>query len=175
MKSKQIKNIDYIERTLVLSLDEAKKMYLAGGDLKKLALRVYTEKELHPIPYTWEEYCKNAYGKFYYINNGRINDFTLAPNIGGLDKIAAGEMLPSKEFAEAVLAYKKLLILRNAWIGDWTPDWNKSVPCIVLVNNEIRAEEYTLALHPLSFPTLEKAEKFLDCFIDLLKTAKNLY
>lgn len=167
---------DYIEKTLTLTLTEARKMYLAGGDLKKLALRVYAEEELKVPPRTWKEYCKKAYGKFYYINYGKIQEYTLATDsIGGLNEVAAGEMLPSKEMADAVLAFEKLLILRDSWIGNWKPNWEKSVPCITCMNNdEIYIGEYSYTSHPLSFPTVEMAEDFNKCFKEFILIAKTI-
>jgi len=166
----------YIEKTLTLTLTEARKMYSAGGDLKKLALRAYTEEELKVPPRTWEEYCKKAYGKFYYINYGKIQEYNLASDsIGGLDEVAAGNMHPSKEMADAVLAFEKLLILRDSWVGNWKPNWKKSVPCITCIDNdEIYVGEYTSTSHPLSFPTIEMAEDFNKCFNKFILIAKTI-
>lgn len=172
---------DVIEKQLSLTLEEAQQMYNADGELRKLALRVYTEDELHPVPYTWEEYCENAHGKFYYINSGRIYDYTIAPNIGGLDTIAGADLLPSYELTENVLAFEKLLILRNAWIKNWTPDWSdekqeKYYLKWCFKNVSIFPHTYTDGANEvMSFPTIEMARKFKDCFGDFLETAKNLY
>lgn len=175
-------DVDENTRAVKLTLEEAQEMYNTGGKLRELALRVFTEDELKPVPYTWEEYCENAYGKFYYIKYGKIQKYTLASdNIGGLDKVVAGDMLPSKEMADAVLAFKKLLILRNAWIKNWTPDWSdekqeKYYLKWCFKNVSVFPHRYTdSANEVMSFPTIEMARKFKDCFGDFLETAKNLY
>ena len=69
----------------------------------------------------------------------------------------------------------QLMSLRQAWIGDWKPDWRKSISCIVIEDNTLlTATEYTSAQHVLSFPTLEMAKDFMNCFKDLLEIAKPL-
>lgn len=172
---------DVIEKQLSLTLEEAQHMYNAGGELRKLALRVYTKDELHPVPCTWEEYCENAYGKFYYIDFGRIHGYTIEPNIGGLDTVSGAELLPSYELTEAVLTFEKLLILRNAWIKDWTPDWSdekqeKYYLKWCFKNVSVFPHTYADGANEvMSFPTIEMARKFKDCFSDFLTTAKNLY
>ena len=44
------------ERNITLTLDKAKEWYNKGGDLKQVALQAFSEKELKPLPRSWEEY-----------------------------------------------------------------------------------------------------------------------
>ena len=46
------------ERNITLTLDKAKEWYNKGGELKEIALQAFTEKELNPLPRSWEEYCR---------------------------------------------------------------------------------------------------------------------
>ena len=48
------------ERNITLTLDKAKEWYKKGGDLKQIALQTFTEKELNPLPRSWEEFCKQG-------------------------------------------------------------------------------------------------------------------
>ena len=48
------------ERNITLTLDKAKEWYNKGGELKEIALQAFSEKELNPLPRSWEEYCKNG-------------------------------------------------------------------------------------------------------------------
>ena len=47
------------ERFVTLTLDKAKEWYKKGGELKEIALQAFTEKELNPLPRSWEEFCEN--------------------------------------------------------------------------------------------------------------------
>lgn len=68
--------------------------------------------------------------------------------------------------------------LRQAWIGDWKPDWMniKQHKANILCNNGefIIAYFSDLVSRPLSFPTKEMAIDFKNCFKDLLEQAKIL-
>ena len=59
------------ERNITLTLDKAKEWYKKGGELKEIALQAFTEKELNPLPRSWEEiferYCIKKYEA--YINS----------------------------------------------------------------------------------------------------------
>ena len=48
------------ERNITLTLDKAKEWYNKGRELKEVALQAFTEKELNPLPRSWEEYCKQG-------------------------------------------------------------------------------------------------------------------
>ena len=79
--------------------------------------------------------------------------------------------------AKAITAFSRLLKLRRDWIGEWEPDWsNMNVGHgIIWVNkNEIKVNmAYTIAF-PLSFPTRQMAQEFLETFRDLIEEAKIL-
>ena len=48
------------ERNITLTLDKAKEWYNKGGELREIALQAFTEKELNPLPKSWEEFCKQG-------------------------------------------------------------------------------------------------------------------
>lgn len=127
-------------------------------------------------PKSWEEYCKNFKGQYYYIQDNRDNiDTSFTPN--GLIS-AYKNYVPSKELAEAFLAMMQLISLRQAWIGDWKPDWSNEYTdkyCII-GKNYCNFEIYTLSRcrYALSFPTREMAIDFMNCFKDLLNVARPL-
>lgn len=137
---------------------------------------VFKKKDTKPR--SWEEYCKNFKGQYYYIQDNRDNIATsFTPNEYGLVS-AYKNYIPSKELAEAFLAMMQLMSLRQAWIGDWKPDWNniKQIKANILCNNGefIVAYFSDLISRPLSFPTKEMATDFMNCFKDLLEVAKPL-
>lgn len=48
------------ERNITLTLEKAKEWYNKGGELREIALQAFTEKELNPLPKSWEEFCKQG-------------------------------------------------------------------------------------------------------------------
>lgn len=129
-------------------------------------------KNINTKPKSWEEYCNNFSGElFYFSNQNSIESVVISDGMS----YTAKYYLPSKELAKAFLAMMQLMSLRQAWIDDWEPDWRKSISCIVIEDNTLlTTTEYTSAQHALSFPTLEMAKEFMNCFKDLLEIAKPL-
>ena len=134
--------------------------------------KIIFKKKENTKPRSWKEYLeqyKNApcYELGFDVNGGYWNKSTMYGN--GYCAV------PSKELAEAFLAMMQLMSLRQVWIGNWEPDWRKSISCIVIEDNTLlTVTEYTSAQHVLSFPTKEIAEDFLNCFKGLLEIAKPL-
>ena len=65
--------------------------------------------------------------------------------------------------------------LRQAWIGNWEPDWKDSTNwCIIFRMGVLEVDFFNYTAHPLSFQTEEMAGDFMDCFRVLLEIAKPL-
>lgn len=133
---------------------------------------VFKKKDTKPR--SWEEYCKNFKGQYYYIQDYRDNIATSFTPDGLIS--AHKNYVPSEELAEAFLAMMQLMSLRQAWIGDWEPNWNgrKFYNCIVILDNKYIVEYFSKYRQVLSFPTKEMAEDFMTTFKDLLEIAKPL-
>lgn len=128
-------------------------------------------------PRSWEEYCKNHYGDYYYISSdSNIIGFGYNPGHCELSPIYAKNIMPTKELAEAFLAMMQLMSLRQAWIGNWEPDWKDTTIKWIIVYEECKLGVCYLCSisHPLTFPTREMAEDFMNCFRDLLNAARPL-
>ena len=135
------------ERNITLTLDKAKEWYKKGGELREIALQAFTERELNPLPRSWEEFCKqgNPIGSWRYT-------------------------IPAK-----YEAFYKLEQLRNCWWNGWDPIWDCSEKwCIRLWGNELSIGIATNISRFLTFPTKEMAEEFLKCFRDLIEKAGDL-
>lgn len=80
----------------------------------------------------------------------------------------------SKEETEAFHALGKLIQLRDAWWGDWRPDWEKSNTKygICTYRNKIDTFGFALDSCLLAFPTEEMCKDFLETFRDLIEEAK---
>ncbi len=114
--------------------------------------------------YSWDEYIKkHKYGKDRAtdlddarIGDRRYDDFNLT------------------EEAEAFCALGKLIQLRDAWWGDWRPNWEEDTIKYSILSSRNRLLEYTPSTtsHILSFPTAEMRNDFFDTFRDLIEQAK---
>ena len=137
------------ERNITLTLDKAREWYNKGGELKEIALQAFTEKELNPLPRSWEEFCKQ-----------------------GNPTTSWRYSIPTKY--EALYQLEQL---RNCWRQGWKPNWlegNVQKHVIQKWRDKISIEITYVTHSFLSFPTYEMAEEFLKCFKDLIEKAGDL-
>lgn len=94
----------------------------------------------------------------------------------GIIKDSNKNIWPTKELAEAALALSQLMQLRQAWIGDWKPDFTSSTSKYVIrvYENKIDLSDYRCTNRVLSFPSAELRGNFFTTFKDLLEIAKPL-
>ena len=120
------------------------------------------EDPFSKLPKTWEDYCKLTRNKFsFYAKPG---------NTINTDYYYCGSFneFSTKERARQFIALGKLLQLRDYWVGGWEPDLPINPVFAVKNNKVINLIRITI---PLTFPTKEMAEKFKNCFEDLIKEA----
>lgn len=74
----------------------------------------------------------------------------------------------------AFIALGKLIHFRDAWWGEWKPDWNNIDTKHTLVNSNGTVIVNTASRNSriLSFPTVEMAESFYHCHTELINKAK---
>lgn len=126
-------------------------------------------------PHSWKRFCENnpiIKDEYYIDSNSIIKDVDKHNRSVAYNK----NLCTSKEEAEAFLALMQLRQIRKAWVGDWEPDWlpNKIKYVIIVYQYNITISERYGESGPISFPTQEMAEEFLECFRDLLEKAKIL-
>ena len=112
------------KRNIQIDLTTAKEWYKQGGDLRKVALQAFSEKELKTLPTSWKEYCEiNPYltkdKEFFLAPDGTITniphqyyqrvDFALA--------------MSSKKRAEQFVVLSKLLQIRDYYNQGCKLDW----------------------------------------------------
>ena len=133
-------------------------------DRQKSTFEKIIFKKIPENPKTWEDYCSLMKGKTVYYTN--CNTITVSGFSDAHDKFV------TKKRAEQFIALGMLLQLRDYWvkrskfedaIGVFT--WNEGV----IVTNKCDINEYAL-----TFPTQEMADKFITCFMDLIKQASPL-
>lgn len=126
------------------------------------------EDSFSKLPKTWEEYCKQTKGYTSYYGYS-INGNTYETKFDGF----YNEFF-TKERVKQYVALGKLLQLRDYWVGDWKDDSNNSVAVIYNLNGEIKnmglSHKQSLNF-PLTFPTIEMAQKFIKCFKNLINEA----
>ena len=141
-------------------------------DKSKSTFEKIVFKKKDTKPRSWEEYCRNFKGQFYYIQDDKDNIATSFTPNGLISEYK--NYVPLEELAESFLAMMQLMSLRQEWIGDWEPDWSKGNYCVAATNSGIFAGVLVNFTHPLSFPTQEMATDFMNTFKDLLEIAKPL-
>lgn len=121
----------------------------------------------------WKEYCEKMKGKasYYFIvdsNEVKPSHFGSAPILSEFEK---------RKDTEAIAAFCKLIMLRRDWVKNWEPDWtnNDEEKFGIVVNaNRFESISFYCMSQPLSFPTGEMCDEFLDTFRNLLEKAKPL-
>ena len=126
------------------------------------------EDPFSKLPKTWEGYRNCTRKDTSYYSSSSENYIHQSNFTGFYNEFS------TKERVEQYVALGKLLQLRDYWIGDWKINSSSLVNTYIIYNNEVR---HTIVAKiygenfPLTFPTKEMAEKFKECFGDLIKKA----
>lgn len=120
-------------------------------------------KEKDSKPHSWEEYENTASNNVFLTSVYQLENDNRAYDV-----------FNSEDEAKAFCALGKLIQLRDAWWGDWKPDWKKSNTKygICAYRNKIDTFDFVLDSCLLAFPTAEMCEDFLKTFRDLIEEAK---
>ena len=133
--------------------------------------KIVFKKKKNTKPRSWEEYLE--------LNTG-FDGAGIDWNCGGVQTTGLhhrGKAIVPTEYGAPFIAMMQLMSLRQAWIGDWKPDWedyNNYKYCVFGSKTNFYIKILTSARNPLSFPTEEMATDFMNCFRDLLEIAKPL-
>lgn len=121
-------------------------------------------KEKDSKPRSWEEYVEATSGIIGYGASVHYSD-----RYGN-----KYDTFVTVEEARAFCALGKLIQLRDAWWGEWQPDWKKSNTKygICAYRNKIDTFGFVLDSCLLAFPTAEMCEDFLETFRNLIEEAK---
>lgn len=150
-------------------------LYPSSEQMAWTKVKYEKKKEL---PRTWEEFCnQNPITKLeYFIEDS--SDVMKANTEGGIrHEKYDRNVLPSKQAAEAHLAYMQLHQLRDAWREGWLPDWTDEDQTKYVILNT--AGEFTIrGFYSMScflaFQDEKRADEFMDCFIDFIRKAGDL-
>ena len=126
------------------------------------------EDPLAKLPKTWEKYCKRTkgYTSYYgYSINGNIYETKFD---GFYNEFF------TKERVKQYVALGKLLQLRDYWVSNLKDNSNNFVAAIYHFDGEIvntNVSKKRSSNYSLTFPTREIAQKFIECFKDLINEA----
>lgn len=155
---------------------EIEKVELVDG----VAVVTFREKERR-LPKTWEEFCEMFpnYTREWFIEPCNEEKIGQVLEISEHEKrtYQNAELLPDRATAEAVLALCQLIQLRNAYNGDWVPDWNDENRkyTIDFYEDEIFSGEVSSTPSILTFKSRELRDEFLRNFRPLIEKLKPLY
>ena len=136
--------------------------------------RVIYKKEKE-LPKTWEEFCNNNKVRSEEVFINGCSGITEA-ELGHRHPIVDANLLPSEEYAKAILALCKLIQLRDCYNGDWKPDWREaSFKYVIKFYDGCVYKDSSLRYkNLLAFKTAELRDTFCSNFEDLIKEAKLL-
>ena len=127
------------------------------------------EDPFSKLPKTWEEYCKQTrnspsdYRNECYKTSIVTSVFTEVYN-----------EFSTEERVKQYVALGRLLQLRDYWVGNWKNDSKNFVAVIYHFEGEIvntNVSKKRGLSYSLTFPTREMAQKFIECFKDLINEA----
>lgn len=125
------------------------------------------------VPKSWEDFCIQypiRKGEAYITTDSNIIDFSDDYPSPRKTRISC---VSSKE-AEAFVALMQLRQLRKAWNGDW----KETSACSKIIRKPVQNTLSVITSDNnsgcMTFPTESMANSFLDCFRDLIETAKIL-
>ena len=123
------------------------------------------EDPLAKLPKTWEEYCKQTkdYVSYFWSNpdsiiksgfEGYYNEFMTKERLK--QYVALGGLLQLRDYWVKGYSEFRYAVYGDRLDGTAICDWRDNIN------------------HPLTFPTREMAQKFVECFKDLMKKAHPL-
>lgn len=137
-------------------------------DKEKSTFENIVFKKVEDRPKSWKEYLDKVQPTYYIDRPGHVNPSGV-PEVFGDNRLC----FYNRELAEKVIAYAKLLSLREEWVKGKEMDTYRYI--ITLCNNKPYIFSTEVEAARLSFPTKEMAEEFIKYFSDLLEKAKGLY
>ena len=130
-------------------------------DRQKSTFEKIVFKKIPENPKTWEDYCSLMKGKtihypdYYYIILRSFED--------------AYNMFETEERARQFIALGKLLQLRDYWVK--RSKFKDAIGVFTCSDGLIVTNNCDINDCSLTFPTQEMADKFITCFMDLIKQA----
>ena len=156
------------ENKLKINIPEGYEINKEKSTFKEIIFKKI-EDPLAKLPKTWEEYCKQIKDCESYFHTRYPEPCIIESSFDG----SYNEFM-TEERVRQYVALGRLLQLRDYWVSNWKRNSSSLANTHLIYNNEVRntvvAKIYGENF-PLTFPTKEMAEKFKNCFEDLIKEA----
>ena len=126
------------------------------------------EDPLAKLPKTWKEYCKQTKGYTSYFLCNPLESIKVSSFSGVYNEFS------TEERVKQYVALGKLLQLRDYWVSNLKNNSNNFVAVIYHFEGEIvntNVSKKRSSSYSLTFPTREIAQKFIECFKDLINEA----
>lgn len=134
-------------------------------DRQKSTFEKIVFKKVEPCkPTTWEEYCKQTKNRTYY-----TYICCCESHVGETAAHGFYGEFSTKERVKQYVALGKLLQLRDYWVKN--NKFKEAIGVFTLGNGVIVTNECATNDYALTFPTQEMADKFINCFRDLINKA----
>lgn len=152
------------EKKLKINIPEGYEIDRENSTFEEIVFKK-VEDPLAKLPKTWEEYCKRT--------EGYVSYFFSSPNsvIKSWFEGSYNEFV-TEERVRQYVTLGKLLQLRDYWVKGYS-EFRYAVYGDRLDGTAICDWRDNIN-HPLTFPTREMAQKFVECFKDLMKEAHPL-
>lgn len=150
------------EKKLKINIPEGYEIDRENSTFEEIVFKK-VEDPFSKLPKTWEKYCKQTKGYTSYYGYS-INGNTYETKFDGF----YNEFF-TKERVQQYVTLGKLLQLRDYWVKGYS-EFRYAVYGDRLDGTAI-CDWCENTNHPLTFPTKEMAEKFKECFGDLIKKA----
>lgn len=128
---------------------------------KSQPLKKSSLKKIPENPKTWEEYC--------VLTKGSPSFFARCNAVDTSHYTAEYNEFSTRERAEQFIALGRLLQLRDYWVRHFK--FKDAIGVFTWSDGVIVTDMFNTNDCALTFPTQEMADKFIDCFRDLIKQA----
>lgn len=129
------------------------------------------EDPLAKLPKTWEEYCKQTKDCESYFHT-RYPEPCIRKS-SSFDGVYCE--FSTEERVKQYVALGRLIQLRDYWTNNWKSDGNSFIVYTARFKPQLIQVGMSMSTnYPLTFPTKQMAERFKDCFNDLLIEASPL-
>lgn len=143
-----------MEKTIEINVPAGYEIDKEKSTFEKIVFKPVPEEKL---PECWEDL---EYVTGYWINNTLEIINTCKSQASAHNR----NVWPSRKEAEASIYLAMLLQLRNAYNGDWVPDWNdpeQPKHAILMLEDEAVCDVVFHVRHPLVFKSPELQKKFI--------------
>ena len=149
------------EKKLKINIPEGYEIDRENSTFEEIVFKK-VEDPFAKLPKTWEEYCKQIKDCESYFHTRYPEPCIIESSFDG----SYNEFM-TEERVRQYVALGKLLQLRDYWVSNWKITSDNTY---VIYKNMIMTTVHNSDF-PLTFPTRKMAEKFKNCFEDLIKEA----